>query len=260
MTNTFLFNEIIFGPVFSRRLGISLGINILPQNAKLCTFNCLYCECGWTKENTKINTGLPAREDISVALEKKLSDMSYRNDLLDVITFAGNGEPTLHPDFPEIIDDAIALKDKYFPGAGIAVLSNASLTHKDEVFRALKKTDYNILKLDTGTEETFRALNNPQKDISLDRIIKYLVRFNGDLIIQSLFIKGEYQGKTINNTTEEEIEAWLEKIKKINPKQVMVYTYARNTPASGLEKIPADELNKIANKVRALGIDVQVSA
>lgn len=258
--NTFLFDEIIFGPVYSRRLGISLGVNLLPENSKLCTFNCIYCECGWTPDKNENKAKLHTREEVYRALEEKLVDMKYRDDPLNVITFAGNGEPTIHPDFPGIIDDALSLKNDYFPDAGIAVLSNASLIHKDTVFHALKKIDYNILKLDTRIEDTFQAMNSPRTGISLDKITKYLTRFNGDLIIQSLFIKGEYNGKKINNTTKEELEAWLEQIKKINPKQVMVYTYARNTPASGLEKISVDELNKIAKKVKKLGIDVQVSA
>ena len=253
----FLFDKLVFGPVYSRRLGVSLGINLLPVDNKYCNFNCVYCECGWT-DNSASKIILPKREDLRRQLEAKLKEIQGTVNEPDAITFAGNGEPTIHPEFAEIIDDTIELRDKWAPTAAISILSNASMLHKSKVREALKKTDKNIQKLDTGIEGTFRKLNQAQGNLSLEKIIENLLSFDGKLIIQTLFVRGEYNGNTIDNTTPAEIEAWLEIVKKIKPEYVMIYPIERGTPAKGLEKIPENELKAIAEKVEAVGVKTEV--
>ena len=255
--STFLFNEIIFGPVTSRRLGVSLGVNLLPTDYKFCTFNCVYCECGWTLKAHKKVT-LPSREEVKKELEKVLIDYSRNDKQIDSITFAGNGEPTIHPDFAAIIDDTIELRDQWMPQAMISVLSNASQLNKPSITGALNKIDKNILKLDAGTENTYRLINKAQKHIKFDHIVDYLKNFNGHLIIQTLFIKGEFEGAFFDNTSEKEIAAWLKLIEEIQPQTVMLYPIARDTPTDHLTKIDQHTLNSIARRVEALGIATEV--
>ncbi len=254
----FLFDSVVFGPVRSRRLGISLGMNLLPTGYKYCTFNCIYCECGWTKINGIDKIEFPPAIVVRQYLEKKLREMQENNSLPEVISFAGNGEPTLHPEFYEVIDYTIALRNKYSPNSKIAVLSNSTMLHLPEVVNALKKIELNLLKLDAGTEETFRLLNNPQVDISLNDIIHNLKLFNSKLIIQTLFVRGDYNGKLIDNTTDEEVKLWLEHLNEIKPERVMIYPIARGTPVRGLEKISLKELNAIAKKVEKIGLNAEV--
>jgi wyosine [tRNA(Phe)-imidazoG37] synthetase (radical SAM superfamily) len=253
----FLFEQIIFGPIRSRRLGISLGVNLLPVNKKHCTFNCIYCECGWTQPPDACVT-FPKREEIKASLEQKLSEMQRKNAMLDSITYAGNGEPTIHPDFLNITDDIIELRNKYYPDAKISLLSNTSRAAKPGIKEALLKIDQPILKLDAGTEETFRLLNNPGIKISLSEIIESLVEFNGKAIIQTLFIKGIYEGKSVDNTSEEEVGAWLGHLEKIKPRLVMIYPIARETPIAGLEVVSPQKLSEIAHRVEQLGIATEV--
>ncbi|HNW56264.1 MAG TPA: radical SAM protein [Bacteroidales bacterium] len=257
---TFLFDEIIFGPVKSRRLGVSLGINLLPTKKKICNFNCIYCECGWTRDLEKAVSHLPGRKEVYEALDKKLSEMKAKNQPPDVITYAGNGEPTLHPDFPGIIDDSILLRDKYFPKAKIAVLSNATKIDNPLIKAALMKADMNILKLDSAFDSTIRIHNQPRVNIIAEELIDKLAGFNGKLIIQTLFLRGTYNGTAIDNTTPDEINAWLRAIEKIRPSEVMLYTISRDTPEGGqLNKVPVKELKRIAGLVEQLGIKTQVS-
>jgi wyosine [tRNA(Phe)-imidazoG37] synthetase (radical SAM superfamily) len=257
---TFLFDEIIFGPVKSRRLGVSLGINLLPVKRKICNFECIYCECGWSGNSDKMFSQFPRRQEVFDALNLKLSEMKKKNLIPDVITYAGNGEPTLHPDFPGIIDDSIILRDKYFPDAKIAVLSNATRITNSLIKTALLKVDMNILKLDSAFDSTVRILNQPEVKVNVEDLIENLVRFRGKLIIQTLFIRGIYNGLFIDNTTREEINAWLKAIKRIMPSEVMIYTISRDTPKGGhFTKVPVRELRAIAGSVENMGIKTQVS-
>lgn len=253
-----LFNQIIFGPVKSRRLGVSLGVNLLPTDAKICTFDCIYCECGF---NTTVkDSRLPKRDEVYKALEAKLQEMKAQNELPDVITFAGNGEPTLHPDFEFIIDDTIALRNQYCPDAKVSVLSNSTRMHKENIKKALLKVDNNILKFDTAFDDTLRKLDRPvSSTFNVAWQIAELKKFEGNLIIQTMFLKGENKGEWIDNTTDEEVTAWLEIVKDINPKQVMIYTIDRETPVKALQKISVEALNSIADRVREAGLDVTVS-
>ena len=256
---TFLFDKIIFGPVKSRRLGVSLGINLLPNDSKLCSFNCIYCECGWNPEETyKVN--FHPRALVKEKLEQKLTEMKKANEAPDVITFAGNGEPCMHPEFAGIIDDTIELRDLIFPKARIAVLSNATMIHKPDVFDALNKVEDNILKLDGGKEETIIALDQPVGAFNLEKTVDLLSKFNGNLTIQTLFIKGEYKGKSIDNTSQEEIDLWLQHLKKIQPREVMIYTISRDTPVNTLKKVELKDLERIAKLVETAGFSTQISA
>lgn len=258
--STFLFDKIIFGPVRSRRLGLSLGINLLPAKRKICNFNCIYCECGWTDDSGKTLSNLPGREEVYNALDHMLTSMKQRNQHPDVLTYAGNGEPTLHPEFPGIIDDSIELRNKYFPDARIAVLSNATTIRNPDVREALLKVDQNILKLDSACDNTIQIHNQPHRRINVSELINDLREFNGKLIIQTLFLRGYYKGSVIDNTTSRELKEWLKAIDSIRPLEVMIYTISRDTPEGGrLEKVPLKELHAIAKMVNALGIKTQVS-
>ena len=254
----FLFSDVIFGPVHSRRLGVSLGINLLPTNYKFCTFNCIYCECGWTHDQKTEDKKLPDIDIIRYKLEAKLKRLLSTHNVIDAITFAGNGEPTIHPKFPEIIDLTISLRDKYFPEAKVTVLSNASYTHKEKVINALRKVDKNMLKLDAGTEETFQKINQPNAKVKLKDIVDFLKSFNGDLIIQSLFLEGEIDGGKVSNITNEEIDAYIQHLKEIKPRYVMVYPIDRQTPLNNIRKLSFSELNAISRKIEEAGFKTQV--
>jgi wyosine [tRNA(Phe)-imidazoG37] synthetase (radical SAM superfamily) len=257
---TFLFDDIIFGPVKSRRLGVSLGINLLPTKKKICNFNCIYCECGWTRDIEKAVSHLPTRDQVYKALEIKLLEMSVTGKAPDVITYAGNGEPTLHPNFPGIIDDSIFLRDKYFPNSKIAVLSNSTTIDNPLIKAALLKIDMNILKLDSAIESTLKIHNQPRGPVKIEELIENLVGFKGRVIIQTLFLRGRYNNIVIDNTTKPEIDAWLNAIERIRPSEVMIYTISRDTPeGSQLKKVPVKELRGIAALVESLGIKTQVS-
>ena len=256
---TFLFDQIIFGPIKSRRLGLSLGVNLLPTDSKVCTFDCIYCECGWTPQKRAQKAILPPRTLVKQKMQEKLTDMLANNELPDVITFAGNGEPTLHPDFEGIIDDTIELRNRLTPNAKIAVLSNATMLHKPSVVRALLKVEDNIQKLDSAFEETIRKIDCPASNYSLKDVVKNLKSFKGKVIIQTLFVKGIFKDQIIDNTTDEEVTEWLKLIQEIKPSQVMIYTIDRDTPATGLEKVKLADMQLIGDRVRALGCEVQVS-
>ena len=255
---TFLFKDVIFGPVNSRRLGVSLGINLVPVNRKVCTFNCIYCECGWTNDRHLPSEGFPPRQLIADNLQRKLKDLREGGLLPDALTFAGNGEPTLHPEFPGIILDTVDIRNTLAPDSRIVVLSNGSLAHRQGTREALERVDRNILKLDTGIEATFRRLNQPPPDITLDKIIGNLKLFDRNLILQTLFIRGSYAGKLIDNTTDQEIAALLDLYREIKPAEVQVYTIARDTPVNSLNRVPLPDLEAIALRIQELGIKTSV--
>ena len=254
----FLFHDVIFGPVHSRRLGLSLGINLLPTHSKYCSFNCIYCECGWTPENMNLIPELPSRELVSQYLEYRLKELIEEDHIPDVLTYAGNGEPTMHPEFADIVDDTLALRDKDMPGVKVSILSNASMISEPSVFDALLKLENNIQKLDAGFESFFLRINNPVRPVKFDNLIANLKRFNGKVIIQSMFLRGNYKGEVIDNTIETEVNEWLKHIDFIRPAMVMIYPVSRVTPVHNIEKIGIFELEKIADKVRRLNIEARV--
>lgn len=250
-----LFTDIIYGPIRSRRLGISLGVNLLPLHSKLCNFDCIYCECGWNDDNRAEKPRFNAREDVRNALEATLTKMQAEGALPDVITFAGNGEPTIHPEFEGIIDDTIALRNKFAPEAKVSVLSNATQLHREGVRNALHKVDNAILKLDSAFTPTARLINKPQGDYSVERIIEQLKTFGREFVLQTMFLRGEHNGTNIDNTSERELEAWLAVVEHLRPQSVMVYSIDRATPCKTVQKVAREELEKIAEKVRSLGIE-----
>lgn len=255
---TKLYDSIIFGPIQSRRLGVSLGVNLLALNKKICSFDCVYCECGFTQNDVQ---GRFAEKKVVIEnLESVLKEMLQNEKHLDVITFAGNGEPTLHPNFDEIIDATILLRNHYFPKAKISVLSNATTLNKESVVNALSKVDNNILKLDSGLVETIKLIDQPtSSNFSIDTVINGMLRFNGDFIMQTMFLKGDFNGIRIDNTTENEVNAWLEIVKITHPKQIMIYSIDRDTPVKTLEKVSKQELSEIAKKAEELGFFVSVA-
>ena len=255
---TALYNNIIFGPIRSRRLGLSLGVNLLPVDSKLCSFDCIYCECGWNDDYIA-RRRFNSREDVRQMLREVLSQMVKDGTPPDVITFAGNGEPTMHPDFEGVIDDTIALRDELCPSAKVSVLSNATQIHREDVRRALCRVDNNILKLDSAFDQTVQLVNKPQGRYTVERTVELLKLFEGRLIIQTMFLRGEYAGRSIDNTREEEVEAWLRLIEQIAPQKVMVYSLDRDTPCKTLEKVTREELLAIAARVEALGIPCSVA-
>lgn len=253
---TVLFHSTVFGPIHSRRLGVSLGINLMPDDGKVCSFDCLYCEAGYNSQG-KGTTGLPTRQQVSDALESKLKEMNAAGDPLDVITFSGNGEPTLHPDFPAIIDDTLRLRDKYYPTAKVSVLTNSTRIFDSEVAEALKRVDNNILKLDSAIDQTMRLIDRPtSKEFTVKKVIDALCQFSGTGIIQTMILRGEHCGHKIDNTTSEEIDALIEAYKRIQPREVMIYSLDRTTPEEHLEKVERRELDVIAQRIRNAGIKV----
>jgi len=246
---TILFDSVVFGPVKSRRLGNSLGINLLPNDSKLCNYNCVYCECGWTLHTHQSRKKFHSSTTVLDALEEKLKSMTYLNEVPDSLTFAGNGEPTLHPDFSEIIAGVLALRDEYFREAKVAVLSNGTMIHKDKVFEALSRADRIMLKLDSAIEETYALINAHPKGFGLQKLINNLERFKGNFIIQSLFLTGKRDGIRIDNTAEEELAAWIEMLDKLNPLEVHIYSLARETPSSELQAVSAEKLQEIGRRL-----------
>ena len=253
-----LFDEIVFGPVKSRRFGVSLGINLLPLKGKLCTFNCVYCECGLTEERKKEKLVLFTAAEINASLQSRFEALKNGGLDPDNITFAGNGEPSMHPEFETIVENTILLRNEFFPKAKITVLSNATRLDRENVKRALLRIDNNVLKLDAGTNATFQAINRPTFPITLEKILIDLKSFKENLTIQTMLIRGDVEGKIVDNTTEEELTLWLKHIREINPKLVMLYPIDRQTPYRTLEKVPEVEFQALAKRIEELGIKAEM--
>lgn len=256
--STVIYDSPIFGPIHSRRLGISLGINLLPKGGKFCSFDCIYCECGLNKERRTKNP-LPTADEVVEGLESKLEELRAEDIVPDVLTFAGNGEPTLHPDFSEIVDRVLKVRDIYCPSAKLSILSNATQIRRPEIREALLRFDNNILKLDTVNPLYINTVDRPQGHYDVEEQIACLELFGGHCIIQTMLMKGEYEGHNLDNTTEEYALPYLEALKRIKPQAVMLYTLDRETPVSGLEKAEPEAMEAIAEHIRELGIEVSVS-
>ena len=265
--STIIYPSPVFGPVHSRRLGISLGINLLPPDGKICSFNCIYCECGFNEDH-RPTLPMPTREEVAIKLEEKLRQMVAEGQLPDVLTFAGNGEPTCHPHFAEIIDDTIRLRNQYCPKAKVSVLSNATMIHRQTVHDALMRVDNNILKLDTIDPIYINKVDRPNSPYDVNAIIERLKAFHGHVIIQTMFMRGTTKWSMVNgqrsmgsvdNTGEEYVDPWLEAVKAIKPQQVMIYTIDRETPAQGLLKATHEQLDAIRDRVIAAGIPCTAS-
>jgi len=257
---TVLFHSTIYGPIHSRRLGMSLGINLMPNDGKICSFDCLYCEAGFNAQGAG-KDGVPSREAVKRQLKRKLEEMKEQGQTLDVITFSGNGEPTLHPEFKKVVEDVLRLRTQYFPNAKVSVLSNSTMAGKAAVADALRKVDNNILKLDSAMPRTFRVLNRPVSPNCLpEGVIADLKQFGGQCVVQTIMVRGEYNGEHVDNTTDDELDALLSAYLQIRPREVMLYSIDRKTPAENLEKVSKEELERIAQRFRDSGITVQVNA
>jgi len=256
--STVIYPSPIFGPVHSRRLGISLGINLLPADGKVCSFNCVYCECGFNEDH-RPTLPFPTREEVASKLEQKLQTMVTEGQLPDVLTFAGNGEPTCHPHFAEIINDTIRLRDQYCPQAKVSVLSNSTMIHRQQVHDALMRVDNNILKLDTIDPLYINKVDRPNGTYDVNLMTERMKAFNGHIIIQTMFMQGEYNGESVDNTGEEYVAPWLEAVKEIKPQLVMIYTIDRETPAHHLQKASREQLDVIRDRVIAAGIPCTAS-
>lgn len=258
--STVFYNSPIFGPVHSRRLGISLGINLLPADGKVCSFDCIYCECGFNEDH-RPTLPMPTRQQVAERLEQQLQKMVAEGALPDVLTFAGNGEPTCHPHFAEIIDDTIRLRNQYCPESKVSVLSNSTMIHRPEVHDALMKVDNNILKLDTVDPTYINKVDHPNGTYDVNRIVERMKAFHGHIIIQTMFMRGVIEGtsESVDNTGEEYVGPWLETVKAIAPQQVMVYTIDRETPTRGLQKATHEQLDAIRDRVIAAGIPCSAS-
>ena len=252
--STIIYPSPIFGPIHSRRLGISLGINLMPADGKMCSFNCIYCECG-LNEDHRPKLPRPTPEQVSEQLELKLQEMVSAGQLPDVLTFAGNGEPTCHPHFAEIIDDTLRLRDRYCPKAKVSVLSNSTMIHRQAVHDALMRVDNNILKLDTVSPDYIRMVDQPTGHYDVHEVIDAMKRFQGHIIIQTMFMRGH----SVDNTGDEYVAPWLDAVREIRPQQVMVYTIDRETPTLGLEKASREQLDAIRDRVIAFGIPCSAS-
>lgn len=257
--STIIYPSPIFGPVHSRRLGVSLGVNLMPGDGKVCSFDCIYCECGFNADY-RPKEKRPTREEVRRALASVLKQRHAAGEPLDVITFAGNGEPTGHPDFAGIIDDTVGLRNEYFPEAKVSVLSNATYIYKEEVRNALLKVDNNIQKLDTVCDDYIQKVDRPVSPrYKVADVVADLRKFNGKVIIQTMFMEGEYDGKSVSNTSDAYVQPWLEAVKEIAPSQVMIYTIDRETPAHNLRKASRETLDGIREMVEAAGIDCTAS-
>lgn len=253
--STALYEAIVFGPIISRRLGRSLGVNLLPQHGKWCNFDCIYCECGWNREHME-DKHLPDANSVKQALEQRLRELAA--DGIDTITFSGNGEPTLNPEFPEIIGNTIELRNKYAPNAVISVLSNATRIHIPEIREALMRVDNPILKIDSADESIVESINKPAPGYSLQRVIESMKLFNGKFILQTMFLKGECDGKALDCTDPQLCRRWRELVLELRPRMVMMYTLDRDTPAQNLQRVSIEEMEEIAAPLRREGIEIQI--
>jgi len=247
------FDDIVFGPIVSRRLGSSLGMNILPVKGKLCNFDCVYCECGWNKDGIS-DRRYPSSSDVYMALEHRLLQLSSESVAVDSITFSGNGEPTLHPEFSQIIDDTLKLREKYFPSAKVSVLSNATMLGKESVMNALMRIDNPIMKIDASSDELIALVNRPAGSYRLDDVVNNLKRFNGNFVLQTMFLKSS----EFNTAAQEALEGWMNIVRELHPREVMVYTIDRETPDKTLEKYSVEEMGTIVRPLIDEGFEIQI--
>lgn len=253
-----IFYTNIVGPIHSRRLGISLGVNLLPKDGKVCSFDCLYCECGWNKDHR--GGHFPKAEEVMAQLETKLKQMKSEEAGLDVITFAGNGEPTLHPQFAEVIDRTIELRDQYYPNAKVSVLSNATRMIDPKVHAALLRVDNNILKIDGAFDETIHLIDQPADSrYTVRQVVEGMKSFGGQLIVQTMFVRGMHEGKVVDNTTPAEVTAWCELMREIRPHQIMVYSLDRPTPEPLLTRVSKEEMTELVKPLIDEGFCVSIA-
>ena len=247
------FDDIVFGPISSRRLGSSLGVNILPSKGKLCNFDCVYCECGWNKVGTA-DRRFPTYEEVVAAFEEKMSSLSAEGVKVDSITFSGNGEPTMHPDFPEIVDAVLRCRDRFFPDAKVSVLSNAFLVGRPSVAQALRRVDNPILKIDASSDELVRQINKPVGPYRLEDIIAALKGFDGNFILQTMFLRSD----EFDTAAPEALQKWMDIVRELRPREIMVYTIDRETPDKSLGKYTVEEMTAFVQPLLDEGYKIQI--
>ena len=245
--------EVVFGPIHSRRLGSSLGINLLPEKGKICNFDCVYCECGWNKDGRN-DTKLPTAEEVRNALEAKLKQCQDEHIPIDSITFSGDGEPTINHEFPQIIDDTIRLRDRYYPNSKITVLSNSTRVHVPEVFNALRKVDNPTMKIDAPTNALAEKINHPAPGYDLNKVVEALKQFNGDFILQTMFLRS----KDFDSSSPEVLNGWMDIVRTLKPREIMVYTIDRPTPEEGLQKFTVEEMRRLVQPLIDDGFVIQI--
>ncbi|MCR4658747.1 MAG: radical SAM protein [Bacteroidales bacterium] len=243
----------VFGPIFSRRLGSSLGINLLPEEGKLCNFDCIYCECGWNRDGRN-DTQLPTAEKVRTDLEAKLKELQQNSTPVDSITFSGDGEPTLNPEFAQIIDDTLRLRDTYYPAAKVSVLSNATRAHLPQVMAVLKKVDNPIMKIDAPTNELAAKINQPAPGYDVNRVVEALMQFEGNFVLQICFLRSP----DFDSSMPEVVDGLIDIVRRLRPREVMAYTIDRPTPAQNLQKITAAEMEKLLQPIITEGFKVQI--
>ena len=247
------FEDIVFGPVHSRRLGSSLGVNLLPPGGKLCNFDCIYCECGWNRDGQG-GGRMPDEASVRAAMQARFPVLAEEGIRVDSITFSGNGEPTLNPDFAAIIDVTVEMRDRYLPDASISVLSNATMTFRPDVLAALKKVDNPILKIDAPTDAGARIVNRPSAGYHVADIVRNLSAFGGDFVLQTMFLRGA----GCDPADAGWLGGWMEIVEKLHPREVMVYTIDRETPEKGLEKLSAEEMERLVRPLADKGFNIQI--
>ena len=245
--------ELVFGPIKSRRLGSSLGINLLPTKGKLCNFDCIYCECGWNKDGEG-DRKLPTSAELEKALREKLSACKAEGTPIDSITFSGDGEPTLNPDFAEIIDITVSLRDEFYPEAKVSVLSNATKVGRPSVFEALRKVDNPILKIDAPTAALALKINQPRCEYDVESIVRDLEKFEGDFVLQTIFL----QSPEFDSSSPEVLEGWMQIVRHLRPREIMVYTIDRETPMKGLKKFTVEEMTLLLKPLLEEGFKIQI--
>ena len=245
--------ETVFGPIFSRRLGSSLGINLLPEKGKICNFDCIYCECGWNKDGRN-DTVLPTAEKVRGDLERMLKKLVAEGTPVDSITFSGDGEPTLNPDFVQIIDDTLRLRNEFYPKAKVSVLSNATRVHIPEIFNALRKVDNPIMKIDAPTNELVERINKPAPGYDVKRVVEALKAFEGDFVLQTCMLRSD----DYDSSRPEVIEGLLDIVRLLRPREWMVYTIDRQTPMQGLQKFTPDEMRALVRPLIDEGFCIQI--
>ncbi len=254
---TFLFEEAVFGPIKSRRLGNSIGINLLSTTEKICNYDCIYCECGWTNKTHRkekfVQTDVLFQE-----LEGRLRELKQNKKEVNYITYAGNGEPTLHPNFLLITKIIFALRNQYFPNSKIALLSNGSTLNKKDTLTSFEFIDDCILKIDAGSQELYQLINCANVNLQLDDLCTKMETINEKIIVQTMFLKGSHNQVDFDNTIEPEIGKWMSRIAKIKPRYVQLYSIARDTPAKNLKAISKDKLKNIAISLAEIGIHAEV--
>ena len=256
---TFLWSDIVFGPIHSRRVGTSLGINLLPVCGKLCTFDCIYCECGSMGGGAPMkDRRMPSLEQVSDAMSARFKELYDEGVTVDSISFTGNGEPTLHKDFPAIVDKTVELRDRYFPAAVISVFSNSTTLGRPGVFEALMKVDNRIMKVDCSDPEILKLVNRPAGHFSLEEVLENLERFDGNFILQTMFFKGAVGGRSFDLTDPGLVAGWSDIVRRIRPAKVMAYSLDRDTPVDGLEKVSRDRLAEITAPLRAEGFEIEI--